>query len=206
MKIHKIDQKTPEWLELRKGKVTGTGLKKIVGGVKTQESYFYEMLAERLTVSDGFDNESALDRGVRLEDEAREKFEKKSKVIVETVGFLQSDDDANIGCSPDGLIRKGKKYTEAVEIKCLSSGNHVRAWLTNSVPDEHMPQVVQAFIVNKDLQVMHVVFYDPRIKIHPLHIINIERKQITELVKEYTLAELAFLTKIDVAMAKIIKL
>jgi putative phage-type endonuclease len=204
MKIFpKLEQRTPEWFETRKGLVTGTGLKKIVGTKAAQESYYYEILAERLMVSDGSEGESPMDRGVRLENEARQAFEKKVGVTVEEVGFVQGF--AGSGYSPDGLIKKGKKYTAGVEIKCLGSGNHVRAWLTNEVPDEHMPQIIQAMIVNEDLETMFCVFYDPRIRQHPLHIIKVERSEVEETIKEYKKAEKAFIAQVEETLAKIIK-
>jgi len=204
MKILKLVQRTPEWFEARRGKVTGTVLKKVVSSRKdVREGVFYEILAERLMVSDGSEAEGAMDRGVRLESEAREAFEKKTGKIVEEIGFIQ---DGDMGCSPDGLIRKGKKYTESVEIKCLNSGSHVRAWLTNEVPEEHMPQIIQAFIVNPDLKTMHMVFYDPRIKQHPLHTIKVERENVANTISEYKKAEAEFLEKVDEAMSKIVKL
>lgn len=206
MKIIRVEQKSPEWLEVRKGKVTGTGLKKILGTKSAQDQYFYEILAERLATSDGTENENAMDRGSRIEADAREAFEKRTGKIVEEAGFLQADFDRNAGCSPDGIIRKGKKYTEGVEIKCLSSANHVRAWLTNEVPEEHMPQVIQAFIVNKDMQTMHVVFFDPRIKVHRLHVIKVERVDIKGQIGQAQIDEQKFLARVDEAMAKIIKL
>lgn len=199
----KLEQRTPEWFEIRKGLVTGTGLKKIVGRKDSQESYYYEILAERLMVSDGSEGESPLDRGVRLENEARQAFEKKVGVTVEEVGFVQGF--AGSGYSPDGLIKKGKKYTSGVEIKCLGSGNHVRAWLTNQVPDEHMPQIIQAMIVNEDLETMYAVFYDPRIRQHPLHIIKVERSEVEETIKEYKKAEKDFIARVEETLAKIIK-
>ena len=205
MKIFKIEQRTPEWHELRRGKVTGTGLKRVMGRKDTQDTYFYEVLAERLSTA-GIESESAMDRGIRLEEEAIAFFEKKSGKLVERVGFIQSDFNVNIGCSPDGIIRKGKKYVESVEVKCLSSGNHVRAWLTGSVPDEYFPQVVQAFIVNKDLQTMHVVFYDPRIEVKPYHVIKVDRKDVAQHVEDYKKAQLEFLERVESTLSKLIKI
>ena len=206
MKILKMQQRSPEWFDARKGHITGTGLKKVIGRKDSQESYFYEILAERLAISDGSEAESAMDRGVRLENEALEAFEKKTGNIVESVGFIESSENQGIGCSPDGLIRKGKKYTGSIEVKCLNSGNHLRAWIEDKIPDEYMPQIIQAFIVNNDLQTMWSVFYDPRIKQHPLHIIKTERKEIAETIKEYKEAEEKFLERIDEALSKIVKI
>ena len=205
MKIHKkLEQRSPAWFEVRKGMVTGTGLKKIVGRKDSQESYFYDIIAERLMVSDGSEGENAMDRGVRLENEARTAFEKKVGVSVEEVGFVQGGAGLG-GYSPDGLIKKGKKYIEGVEIKCLGSGNHVRAWLTNTVPDDYMPQIIQAFIVNTDMKKMWVVFYDPRIKQHPLHIIEVNRKPIADMIQEYEEKEIEFIKRVEDTLAKIIK-
>jgi putative phage-type endonuclease len=199
-----MEQRTPEWFTARKGLVTGTGLKKIVGRKDSQESYFYEIIAERLMVSDGSEGEAPIDRGVRLEDEARKAFEKEVGKVVEEVGFVQGG--ANLGgYSPDGLIKKGKKYTEGIEIKCLGSGNHVRAWLTDQVPEEYMPQIIQAFIVNTDLVRMYAVFYDPRIKQHPLHIIEVSRKELKDTIEDYKKKEIEFINRVEETLAKIIK-
>ena len=198
-----MEQRSNEWFEARKGLVTGTGLRKIVGTKNAQDTYFYEILAERLMVSDGSEGEAPMDRGIRLETEARQAFEKKVGVTVEEVGFVQGF--AGSGYSPDGLIKKGKKYSQGVEIKCLGSGNHVRVWLTNEVPDEYMPQIIQAMIVNDDLETMHVVFYDPRIKQHPLHIIKVERSDVEDTIKEYKKAEKEFIARVEETLAKIIK-
>ena len=204
MKILRMEQRTPEWFAARKGLVTGTGLRKIVGRKDSQESYFYEILAEKLMVSDGSEGEAPMDRGVRLETEARQAFEKEVGKEVEEVGFVQAGAFSG-GYSPDGLIKKGKKYTEGLEVKCLGSGNHIRAWLTDQIPDEYMPQVLQAFIVNEDLKKMYVVFYDPRIKQHPLHIIELERKGIEMVIKEYKQKEIEFINRVEETLARIIK-
>ncbi len=185
MKIYKnIEQRSFEWLDLRRGKLTGTLLKKIVGGAKARESCFYEVLAERLSVADVGDAENAMERGIRLEGEALSEFEKKSKKLIEPAAFVESE-TRGIGYSPDGLMKTGKKYTEDIEIKCLSSGNHVRAWLTGEVPEEYMPQIIQGFIVIPDLQVRHVVFYDPRIAVKPYFVIKVERENVADMIQEY---------------------
>ena len=197
MKIYNdIEQKTPEWFALRNGKVTGTLLKKIVGTARTQETAYYELLAERLSVVE-HDEESALNRGIRLEDEAREYFANEYKVKVDTMAFVESDTNKFMGISPDGFIKKGKKYTQAVEIKCLSSANHVKAWLEHKIPEEYYPQVVQYFIVNKDLQSLFFVLYDPRIEIHPMHVITVERSDIKDDIEGYEKEELAMIKRVN---------
>lgn len=206
MKIFYAEQRTSEWFELRKGKITGTGVKKLLGRKDTKENYFYDLLAQSMSTSNAAeDMESDLARGIRLESEAVEVFEKKAKKKVEKVGFIQSDFSRYIGCSPDGLIKKGKKYPEAIEVKCLSSANHVKAWLEGHVPEDYMPQVVQSFIVNEDLKVMHVVFYDPRISVKPYVVIDVLREDVEGLVETYKDIQLEMAKALEEKLLKLVK-
>ncbi len=184
MKIIDVEQKTPEWLEIRWGKITGTGLKRLLGTPKAADTLKYEILAQRLSVANADDDEKAMDRGVRLESEAIAAFEKKTGKKVTTVGFIQSDFDKNVGCSPDGMIKKGKSYPEQLETKCLTSANHVRAWVENRYPEEHKPQIVMAFISNEQLRILWFVMYDPRIAVKPLLIFKITREELEQDIKE----------------------
>lgn len=206
MKIIRIEQRSPEWNDMRRGKVTGTILSRVLGGKKTRESAFYEILAGRITESDGYDDESAMARGTRLESEARSLFEKKTGKKVEQVGFVIADWHPNVGYSPDGLIKVGKKYLEDIEIKCLSSANHVRAMLTKKVPDDYLEQIIIGFMVNDEMKRRHVVFYDPRITVKPYFVITIDREEVADRVEEYTGLVKEFLKELDVPLSKLIKL
>jgi len=124
MKKHNISQKTDKWFHIRKGKITGTQLKNIMGTPKARQEMIYEVLAERLTVgveSEG-DYENAMERGSRLEPDAISAFELETNKSVERVGFVEDDDNPLIANSPDGLIGE----TEAVEAKCLGGKNHIK--------------------------------------------------------------------------------
>lgn len=205
MKISNVEQRSLDWLDLRKGKVTGTGLKKIVGTKLGRDSYFVEILAERLAVDDG-SQESPIERGERLESSAIEAFEYETGKIVENIGFIQDDDNEDIAISPDGLIKNEGKYTEAVEIKCLSSANHIRAWIDNEVPKDYYPQVVQYFIVNRDLETLYFCLYDPRITIRPLHIITVYRQDIEDDIKQYRDSEEKFLQEVENKLSELLKI
>lgn len=204
MKIYNVEQKTDEWKLLRKGKVTGTDLKRIVGTPTTRESCFYDILAERLAVGADLE-ESAMDRGNRLEIEAIEAFEKETGKLVEVVGLTESTSNSFIASSPDGLIKNKGKYTEAVEIKCLSDGNHVKGWLKNEIPKEYYPQSIQYFVVNPDLEKLYFVFYNPRITVKSLHIIELDRLNADDDIAEYEHAQNEFLREVDEALEKIIE-
>lgn len=169
------------WLHARRGKITGSRLKDIVVKRGTNKKIgFWELVAEGLGVAP--EDESAMERGSRLEPEALERFAKEFKKKVDTSLVIWArDDDQSIAVSPDGFI--GKK--EAVETKCLSSARHIEAFFTQQVPDEYEFQALQYFIVNDDLQKLHLVFYDPRILVKDFFTITINRKDKEEEIAQY---------------------
>lgn len=183
MKIQKYN--SPEdWLDGRRGRITGTRLKDLIlkRSPKPKMGY-YEILAERVAIP--ANEENVMDRGHRLEDDAIQVFSKATKKKVNTDLVIWSrEDNSNIAISPDGYIGK----TEAVEIKCLSSARHIEAWLTQSIPDEYEYQVLQYFIVNDELKTLYFVFYDPRMP-KDFFYITIKRENIEEKIKEHLTLE-----------------
>ncbi len=205
MKKHNnIEQKSDEWHHLRKGKITGTTLKAIMGTPKARQDAIYEIIAERLTVgveSEG-DYENPMDRGNRLEPDAIAMFELETGKSVERVGFAEDDTNPFIANSPDGLIGED----EAIEAKCMGGKNHVKMWLTNEVPDEYYWQVMQYFIVNEKLQKLYFVGYNPDIPVHPLHTIEVTRDQIEMDIAKGRKSQEAFLQEVESILSTIIKL
>src|SRR3990167_9450305 len=182
------------WLSARKGKITGTRLKDIVVKRGTGRKIgFYELVAERVATEPD-SGENALERGVRLEPEAMERFvkETKKKVNTDLVLWVRDDNDS-IAISPDGFIGK----TEAVETKCLSSARHIEAFLTQQIPDEYEMQTLQYFIVNDSLKKLSVVFYDPRIPCKDYFVIEINHKDVQEKVDEYLEYERGVLAEVQ---------
>ena len=171
---------TEDWLEARRGKITGTRLKDLVSKNGTKPKIgFYQIIAERVALAPT--QENVMDRGHRLEEEAIEKFMAKTKKKVNAdLVIWHRDDDEHIAISPDGFIGK----TEAVEVKCFNSARHIEAWLTKEIPSEYECQVLQYFIVNEKLRKLYFVFYDPRMP-KDLFWIEVKRKDIAEKVEEY---------------------
>jgi len=179
MKIIKFTNEE-DWLEARRGKITGTRLKDLINkrGGKPKIGY-YELIAERVAIP--ATDEMAMDRGKRLEDEAIERFTKEiGKKVNSDLVMWQRDDNPDIAISPDGFMGK----TEAVEVKCLSSAKHIEAILTNEIPSDYKPQVYQYFIVNDKLKTLYFVFYDPRMP-KDFFYLTINRADIKEEVEEY---------------------
>lgn len=181
-----------EWLDGRLGKITGSRLKDIVVKRGTDEKIgFYEIIAER--IAEPADEENAMQRGVRLEDEAIEMFiEKTGKKVDTSLVIWQREDNKNIAISPDGFI--GKK--EAVEVKCLSSAKHIEAYITQQIPSDYEYQALQYFIVNDNLETLYFVFYDPRMP-EKLQLFFLEIKRDEDKVQEYLQYQRDKLEKIE---------
>lgn len=179
------------WLEARMGKITGTKLKDLVAKRTTEKKIgFYNIIAERIAIPAS--GENVMDRGKRLEEVALERFAKetKKKVKNDLVMWFR-DDDENIAYSPDGVIGK----TECAEVKCLSTAQHIKAWLTHEIPDEYEYQNLQAFIVNDKLKTLYFVMYDPRCP-KDIFWIEVRRKEVQEKVVEYLALEKEVLAEI----------
>lgn len=187
MKILKdIKQNTEEWLDARRGKITGSKLRGIVPlRGNARKIGFYELLADRLAVQEEGEPEDARERGHRLEAEAIEAFQFKMDKEVESVGICISDDNANMALSPDGLIKNDGKYTEAVEIKCVSSALHLQALIEQEIPTDFTAQKLQYFIVNKDLGTLYFIYYDPRVTVKPIHWIEVKRADVEDEIEFY---------------------
>ena len=126
MKRLSLIQNTEEWLEWRRGKITGSRLNDIIVKRGTGRKLgFYEVLAERLSIVTDSDNEDAMERGHELEERALDAFaETTGKQVIKDCGVWVSDENEHVAISPDGEISE----TEAVEVKCLSSARHLQAY------------------------------------------------------------------------------
>lgn len=159
MTIVKTYNTEEEWLEARRGKITGTVSSELTPKVRGEgyRAGFYKILAERISIPE--DGENRMDRGLRLEGEAIDRFNKETgkKAKHTQYTLCWRDDDPDIAYSPDAMIGK----TQDVEVKCRNSAVHIEVFLTQQYPKEYTSQVIQAFVVNDTLKTRYLVFYDP---------------------------------------------
>jgi len=170
-----------DWMEARRGKITGSRLKGIVVKRGTNEKIgYYELIAEK--IAEPADDESPMERGHRLEEEAVDKFTEQTGIEVDTsLVIWQREDNECIAISPDGAIGD----TGAVEVKCLSSARHVEAYITKKIPKDYIEQTQQYFIVNDKLETLHFVMYDPRMpKKLELILFELKREDMEDVIKE----------------------
>jgi hypothetical protein len=152
-----ILQLTPEWAEIRWGKIGGTLSSGLL--VKT-DTLFIDILSQRLEyfeMSDSFSNFHT-ERGLELEPFAVEFLEQKTEVKFGSTGWLQCEENELLGISPDGIT---EDETIQCEIKCLSRKEHLKILLADEIPSDKINQLVHAFLVNPKLKELHFFCYRP---------------------------------------------
>lgn len=130
MIVHQHEQGSEEWLESRRGAITGSRFKdardRTAKGVMTAKAILYaqDVARERVggTAEGAFVN-AAMRIGTEQEPIARQAYEARSGNLVEEAGFITTD-DGKFGVSVDGLVDDDG----IIEIKTMvSSGTLFRA-------------------------------------------------------------------------------
>ena len=118
-----IEQGTPEWHQLRLGKVTASRVADILATTRTgpsasRQNYLIELALQRSTgnIEPSYTN-AAMEWGTQTEPQARVAYEVETGNFVDQVAFIDHTTIANFGCSPDGLIGDDG----LIEIKCPNS-------------------------------------------------------------------------------------
>jgi hypothetical protein len=136
-----VQQGSQAWLDARVGVLTASNFDKLITP-KTQkpsasmDQYVYDVLAE-IVMGRSLDDASSgyMERGTKMEREARAWYEFETDTEIEEVGFLLRD-DRRVGCSPDGLVGDDG----GLEIKCPSAGVHV-SYLLGDAYEKYYCQV-----------------------------------------------------------------
>jgi putative phage-type endonuclease len=138
-----IQQGTPEWHDLRRGKATASRIPDIIAKTKSGPStsranYEAELIAERLT---GVTAESYVNGpmrwGIDTEPQAREAYVIETLQMIEEVAFVPHPTIAMSGCSPDGLVGTDGM----IEIKCPLTSTHIETLLTKNIASKYIVQM-----------------------------------------------------------------
>lgn len=137
MLIHKFEQHSPEWYDIRLGKFTASKASTIATAGTGLETLCFDLAAEIMTRKrkDTFQS-PAMAQGNELEDVARTLFELNTGFEVEQVGFVEMDKFS--GCSPDGLINN---RTSGIEIKCPQDNTYAKYLFDNKIKPEYYAQM-----------------------------------------------------------------
>jgi putative phage-type endonuclease len=159
-----VQQGTPEWHQLRLGKVTASRVADILAKTKTgpsasRNNYLIELALQRVTktIEESYTN-SAMEWGTQTEPQARVAYEVKTNNFVDQVAFIDHPSIVGFGCSPDGLIT-GKNAL--IEIKCPNSATHWSYIKDNKPPQKYFIQM-QAQMAVTGAEWCDFVSFDPR--------------------------------------------
>lgn len=149
MIICEHEQHSEKWFYDRLGLPTASRFKDIfTSQMKPSSSrsrYMNELLAEFMTEkrASEYTNEH-MERGNRLEDDARTLLEFQTDIEFSQVGLVYPDENKRYGCSPDGW---NDELQIGCEIKCPTDHQHVKYLLAGKLPAEYVPQVQGSMLV-----------------------------------------------------------
>ena len=142
-RFHDIQQNSPEWMQLRCGKVTGSNFSKIMANYgepfgKPAERYALQLALERIRgvkCDSGFGGNEHTERGHAQEPIAKQMYEIEHFVTVKPGGFF---DHMLWGDSPDGLINEDG----VLEIKSVIAPTHYETYKRGSYDTAYKWQLV----------------------------------------------------------------
>lgn len=149
-----IEQRTEEWIEIRRGKFTASEIHKLMGvkGMgKTGESYVLAKVAEALGADPPEVNTYAMQWGIDNESVAKRIYSKSFKCAVSEQPFIVAPWCEDAGCSPDGLVVEfdnhnlPKNVTRGIEVKCPYNPVHHLENLIIETQEEFKKQRIEYY-------------------------------------------------------------
>lgn len=195
--VKNLEQRTEEWKQIRKGSIGGTRVKMVMA--KNNLPLIDELIAEKHTdlIEENYIND-AMQRGIDLEPFAIKEFEELSETKVDTYGLVTNEKFPGCHLSPDGLVLDVTGVPMfGVEVKCPSTKKHVEYIRTNRVPAEYKYQVYHYFTICETISSMFFVSYDPRFEARPVHMVQLNREDITEELEAFKTGLLKFIDKLN---------
>ena len=161
--LESIQQGTPEWHQMRLGKVTASRVADILARTKTgpsasRQNYLIELAIQRTTgiIQESYTN-SSMEWGVQNEGSARVSYEINTNNFVDQIAFIDHPSIKWFGCSPDGLVSD----RGLLEIKCPNSATHWEYFKSKKPPQKYFIQM-QAQIAVTGRDWCDFVSFDPR--------------------------------------------
>lgn len=159
-----IVQGSPEWHQLRLGKVTASKVADVIAKTKngyaaTRANYAAQLITERLTglPTEGFTN-AAMQWGTDTEPQARAAYEFNRAETVVEVPFVLHPSIGDTGASPDGLVGDDG----LIEIKAPNTATHIDTLKSETVPSRYVTQM-QWQMACTGRKWVDFVSYDPRL-------------------------------------------
>jgi len=192
MKISKVKQRSQEWFQLRKGKISGTRFGMIISGRKNR--LIYDLLDETLSeylFPDDFVSDD-MQFGIDNEPVASDLYSKQSGILFEEVGAILSETYPIHMASPD-RVNVGRGIV--LEVKCTQSRAIQAQRFFEGVESSHVPQIKNYFAVSDDVLEVHWVSYCPFAPERPLVLVVFKREDFEREVPKWRKA--VAMTEID---------
>jgi putative phage-type endonuclease len=171
MIYYNVEQNTPEWFDLKRGKFSASIFESLFMKETTKgyQDAIYKIVYERMTndTPESYTNEW-MQRGHEFEPEARSTYELETFNKVHNGGFFELSDW--IGASPDGLIGEDG----LIEIKCPKYNTMIGYLLDHEAPIKQYRYQLQGQLYVTGREWVDFVAYHPNL--NPL-IIRVERDE-----------------------------
>jgi putative phage-type endonuclease len=159
-----MEQRTTEWHDARRGKVTASKVFDVINRTKkgefyaSRETYKNSLIAAIVTGETTVTYESeAMRWGTEKEEEARNEYAKTVFEKVTEVGFIDHPRISGAGASPDGYVGADG----LIEIKAPNTTTFIEYILSDKVPDNYIAQMQWQMACTGRLW-CDFVAYDPR--------------------------------------------
>ena len=175
---YEVEQRSDEWFQAKKGKMSASNADIILANGKGLETYIYSLMAEYFSNAEKEHYTNAdIERGILLEPEAKIEFQFYTGLDIKEVGYVEFNE--YILVSPDGLIGDDG----LIEIKCPNDSIYFKLLLSNNIKPEYIAQMQMQMYVT-DRQYCYFVSYNPNFE-KSLYIkkINRDEEMIEKLKK-----------------------
>jgi len=183
--LDQLLQGSEAWEQVRLGRATASEFDKILtpsGAISKQAIGYMRKLAREVLVDNPneWQGNRHTDWGNEHEADARRAFTDLTGLQVTQVGFVARDDEAPVGCSPDGLIMNHaiSTWSAGLELKCPAVDTHVGYIMEGRLPNSYKLQVHGSMAVT-GLDVWYFFSYFPGL--NPF-LLKVERDDFTEKV------------------------
>ena len=192
-----IEQGSPEWHQMRCGKLTASRVADMLASIKSGESASRKnlrtnLVIERLTKSksESFTN-SAMQWGTETEPQARAAYEIQTGNFVDQIAFVDHLTIANFGCSPDGLV----VLDGLIEIKCPNTATHIEYIESGKPPRKYVIQMMsQMSCTGRDW--CDFVSFDPRLP-DGLNMLVVRVMRDAEMIEQIESEAIKFLAEVE---------
>lgn len=208
MKVYDVVQRSPEWKDLRLGRLTSTCAAPMLATRKDKQeaadrrNLRLRLVLERITnrTQESTYVSSAMQQGQDREADARVLYEAITGRLLTSVGFV-AHDSLMAGCSPDGIVGH---FEGLVEAKCPLASTHLSYVRSGRVPEEYYHQVTHQLWIT-GARWCDWISYCPDFP-EPLQMRMVRIDRVEEAMKAYELIVRQFLAEVDRDHAEILAL